>query len=341
MRISHSSKTTLKQCGEKYRLHYIRKLRSPKLFSALFFGGALDEAFSRMLLDKKLMKTPEEEELLQFSPAEIFYKKMERVENNGKTIEAAKSTYADYYSSDFSPELLTAEAVEKLSEFAPDVANSTDAKIAKENFLAFMDECKAVVKAKKKLSLEDLALFNYVTWLTLVEKGYLMLEAYKTQIMPQIFEVYSIQERITLPNEAGDEITGLIDFTCSFVDEPGTMYVCDNKTSSKPYKASETSLSEQLATYCEFKQTTKAAYVVIEKKIYAKIPKIHTQILRDDITEATFAETFAHFEEALYSISTGDFEQNFKSCFDYGRLCPYFALCKHNNAEGLVDVSEV
>lgn len=326
MRISHSGKSTLMQCGRKYELHYIEKLRSPKLFSSLFFGSALDNAFSRLLLDKKQVLSAEEVLQLDSSADEIFYNSMLKVENNGEVVEVSKSSFADYYSSDYTPELLTSASFALITEFAPDVVDP----------LAFMEDCKAVIKGKKKLSAEDVPLFNYITWLSLVEKGYLMLQAYREQIMPEIFEVYSIQEAISIKNESEDEISGLIDFTCSFVSDPGTMYVCDNKTSSKPYKPEETGTSAQLSTYCEFKQTNKAAYVVIEKKLYAKGPRIRTQILRAEISEATFADTFAGFEDALYSISTGEFDKNLKSCFDYGRMCPFFSICKHNNYTGLV-----
>lgn len=332
MRISHSGRSTFKSCGEKFRLHYIEKLRGPKIYSSLFFGGALDEAFSRMLLDKKLMKTEEEQKTLQFTPEAIFLKHMERVNSNGADVEVAQNINADYYTSDFTEELLNEAAIEKLRLFAPDV----------DDYKAFMEEAKTRLKAKKKLSEDDLKLYNYATWLTLIEKGLLMIEAYREQVLPQIFEVYSIQEEVSLKNEDGDELTGKIDFTCSFVDEPGTVYVCDNKSASasKPYKLKDTEESEQLATYCEYKDTTKAAYVVVEKKLHKKAPVIHTQILRADVLEETFSHTFAAFEEALYSISTGKFEKNFKSCFEYGRMCPYFKKCKHNNSDGLIQIKK-
>jgi hypothetical protein len=326
IRLSHSAKDKYVSCSEKYRLHYIEKLRGPKIYSSLFFGSALDEAFSRLLLDKKRDKTPEEMEQLQFSAEDIFHKHMQLVEHNGKTVEVAKSPYADYYTSDFEPTLLTSEALSLLQNYAPDVSDVP----------AFMEACKNTIKAKRKLVQDDLALYNYVTWLTLFEKGLLMVEAYRTQVMPEIEEVFAIQKEITITNEFGDSITGKIDFIASFNAEPGTKYICDNKSSSKPYKANSVLESEQLATYCEAEGTTKAAYVVVEKKIYKKAPIIHTEIIKSDIPEATFAHTFAQYEGVLYSISTGVFEKNFKSCFEYGRMCSFYALCKHGNSDGLV-----
>jgi hypothetical protein len=306
--------------------------------SALFFGSALDDAFSALLVTKKLHQVDlsDYEFMLRTStPEQLFMKKMEQVEHNGKVVEMAKSPFADYYTSDFEPSLLTDQAVQKLAEFAPDVAGNQTPEGAKTAILAFMAECKAILKAKKKLNLEDLTLFNYVTWLTMVEKGLRMIEAYRTHVMPQIFEVYSIQERISLPNQDGDEITGLIDFTCSFVDDPGTMYVCDNKSASKLYAADAVKTSSQLATYCEYKDTNKAAYVVVEKKPRAD-GTFRTQVLRDTIAEETFSQTFAQYEDVLHNVNAGCFEKNFKACFEYGRMCPYFKLCKHGKADGLI-----
>lgn len=316
----------------------MERLRGPKIYSSLFFGSALDEAFSRLLLDKKLLKTPEEEELLQFTAEEHFMKNMEQVKHNGEIIQLKDSVLADYYKSDYEEDLLEKQDIQTLREYAPDVAPSEEA--ARQSIKAFMEKANAAIKAKQKLSEADQKLYNYTTWLTLVRKGLLMVEAYRTQVMPQIFEVYSIQERVTLPNQDGDELTGLIDFTASFVDDPGTMYVCDNKSSSKPYKADSVRTSEQLATYCEYKETDKAAYVVVEKKLYKRGDKVRTTIIRDSIPEATFADTFEQFEKAIYNIGAGKFEKNFQSCFNFGRLCPYFRLCKHGKKDGLISVKK-
>ncbi len=334
MRISHSGREKYISCGEKYRLHYQERLRSPKLASALFFGSALDEAFSRLLLEKKLTLSESEKLQLLESSDDVFYKNMLQTEHNGEVVDISKNPYADYYASDFEPSLLTPANISLISEFAPDIPNLDET-------LSFMENCKAVLKGKKKLSAEDLPLYNYITWLTMVEKGRLMLAAYREQIMPQIFEVYSIQEKVELPNEAGDLITGLIDFTCSFVSAPGELVVVDNKTSSKPYKQSQLDTSAQLATYCEYKQTNKAAYVVAEKKPYAKGVKWRCTIITGTIPEETFSATFDGFEKALYNISTSAFEKNFSSCFAFGRMCEFFGLCKHQNAQGLVKLGDV
>lgn len=332
MKLSNSAKDKYVSCGEKYRLHYREKLRGPKIYSSLFFGSALDEAVSRLLLDKKKVTlwTEEEKKFANLSPEEHFGLKMEQVEHNGKEEKLRDNVNCDYYSSDYEESLLEEQDIQTLREYAPDVSD----------IKAFMATAKAIIKDKKKLIEDDQKLYNYAIWLTLYRKGLLMISAYRTVIMPQIFEVYSIQEEVTLPNETNDELTGKIDFACSFVEDTGTMYICDNKSSSKPYKEDSVKTSEQLATYCEYKSTNKAAYVVIEKKLYKKNGPIRATIIRDEIPEETFSHTFAQYEKVLDNINAEVFDKNFNSCFEYGRMCPYFKLCKHKNADGLVSVKK-
>jgi hypothetical protein len=54
MRLSHSAVEMLKQCSFKYKLHYIDRMRSKRVSSALVFGVALDEALNALLESKSL-----------------------------------------------------------------------------------------------------------------------------------------------------------------------------------------------------------------------------------------------------------------------------------------------
>lgn len=336
IRISNSAKDKFNQCGEKYRLHYLEKLRSPKVYSSLFFGNALDDAFSRLLLDKKVTALTEaEDEMMEFSAEEIFYQKMLECKNDaGQIIQVPKSPLADYYTSDFDSSLFTTEVIKLVEEM--DQNYNTLPKI-----VAFHDYCKKNLnyRNKERVRLQDgeFILYNYLNWLSLVEKGKLMVQAYRDQIIPHIHEVFSIQKHISIKNEFGDEITGKIDFIASFTDEPNTKYICDNKTASKVYSDNSVLESEQLATYAEAEGISHCAYVVVQKTIFKKEPKIKTQIIKGIIPEEMFQKTFDIYEKACYTISNNEFERNFNSCFDYGKLCPYYSLCKHNNSDHLID----
>jgi hypothetical protein len=323
VRLSHSAREMLNQCSEKYRLHYIERLRSPLMYSSLFFGNALDAGFSRILLEKKKEKTEAELELLKKTEEAIFVECMEQFNHNGQLQSLPKNPLCDYYNGDYDEEFAS-----KIAQDVPEVGDVTK----------FMLDCRSVIKAKEKLTEGDKELYNYISWLSLCHKGKMMLKAYRDRVLPQIHEVFAIQKQVEIVNAHGDKITGAIDFIASFSDNPSRKYICDNKSSSKAYKANAVLESDQLATYCEAEGMNYAAYVVVEKTIYKKHPKIHTQIIKSEIKEAQLQETFDKFEQAVYTVEEQRFDKNFDACFSYGKLCPYFALCKHGKAGNLIKV---
>lgn len=329
--MSHSSRERYETCSEKYRLHDIERYRGLKIASALFFGNALDEAFSRLLLDKKKLKTPEELEQVAYTPEQIFDKHMQSVKHvTGEPIDVPHSTLVDYYNSDFDESLLTPKHIKQLEQANPDIPN----------FPAFMKACQELKKQRKKLDEEDYKLYNYVTWLTLVEKGYMMIDAYRYQIMPQIFEVFDIQKKITITNATGDKIGGKIDFKCSFSDDPLQVYTVDNKTSATPYTQADLDTSDQLATYCEHEGDYHAAYIVVEKKVRKKVPRIRANIVKGVISEQNVQKTFDKFEETMYSIEQKKFVKNESACFSYGRMCEFYAICKHNSYSSVIKLDK-
>ena len=333
MKLSNSSLDLYNMCPRKWKFRYVDKYRSPKIPSPLFFGSALDESFSLLLSTKKEELTEMELTLqLTKTAEEVFHDKMLVVEHNKATVELAQSPFADYYGSDFSPELIGNSQVKLLQTLEP-AYKLTD-------FIDFHLQCKEQIAGSKKLYPDDQVLFNYMSWLSMVEKGKLMVDAYRQQIMPQIHKVYDIQKPISLKNEDGDEIRGLIDFTCSFTDSPSVKYVSDNKTSSKPYSADSVEKSQQLSVYCEAESLQTAAYVVVEKKLFKRVPFIRTSVIKDIISEETFKKTFDNFEKVCYNIEAENFPKNESSCFAFGRICEFYSICKHNSYDGIVKLKD-
>lgn len=290
------------------------------MYSSLFFGNALDLGFSRILLEKKKDKTEEELKLLETTEEALFTRAMETFSHNNVEHSLPRNLLCEYYGSDFDEEFA--------SKIVPEVPEV-------ESVAQFMQECKNAIKAKQKLLDEDKVLYNFICWLSLREKGKMMLKAYRDRILPQIHEVFEIQKKIEIVNASGDKITGAVDFIASFTDKPTLKYICDNKTASKAYKANAVLESDQLATYCEAMGMNHAAYVVVEKTIYKKNPRIHVQIIKSEVKEAQLQETFDKFEQAVYTIEEQRFEKNFDACFSYGKMCPYFKLCKYGKKDGL------
>lgn len=307
-KISNTQIDCFNECSELYRLKYIERWRSKIVPSPLFFGSALDEAFEVFLLTKKEHLTERELDLLLKSSAnEVFEKKMnEAWENNAE--------WLDFFASDFDPLVFKAEDLKTLKKKFPSVTD----------FLSFHEQNK-----KTKLVGEEKLCFNYLCWLSLFRKGELLLEAYKNEILPQIYKVHSIQKEIELKNDTGDILTGKIDFEAEFVGEEGVIYVCDNKTSSQPYAENSVRESQQLSIYTEAQGTNKAAYCVVEKKIRKTEPKTRTQVIKDTIPEETYQKVFTKVEETLKLMYEGKFEKKelSKQCFSYGKICQLYGLC--------------
>lgn len=318
-------------CSEKYRLHYKERIRSTKIYSSLFFGKALDEAFS-VLLYPLLKDKSKYEQLAGKDAKQVFLENMQTVVHNEQVVHIKDSEHCEYFKNEIDLSLLTAEQKNELNIYAPEVKWLN----------RFVENYQKALKDKKNLDYLDTKLYNYIAWSCLVSKGLMMIDAYRDQIIPKIDSVESLQEQVTIENEHGDTIGGAIDLIASFKDEPGVFYIVDNKSSSKPYDKDAVINSEQLATYCEYKKSYKAAFIVIEKTVHKKEPKIRTQIIKDTIPERNVQKTFDEFEKVVHNISGEVFKKNYDACFQYGRMCPYFALCKSNgkNMKNLIKLGE-
>lgn len=331
VQLSHSAVNKYNECSEKYRLHYIEKLRTKYCSSALFFGSACDRAFERYLIEKKDNLTKEEKEMLKQTPIEIFDEQFKVANNAEGELQIAKSEYAQYFNSDIDVSLLTDDDLAEAQNWASELGfEEIDAD-------TFVGEVKAARRAKKPLSDDETKLYNYLCWMSLRRKGHILVEAYGKDIMPQILKVHTIQERVEL-TEDNHKYIGFIDFTAEFVDEPNVIYTCDNKTSSQPYPEDSVKESGQLASYCEFKGNDKAAYVVVEKKLRKRNPRYRTQVIRDTIPEETFEKVFDNVGDVLYNVENGKFEKraDSKECFFFGRKCDYFNVCWKDDPTGLV-----
>jgi len=328
--LSHSAKEMYLTCSEKYRLHYKEKLRPTLIGSALFFGSAFDEAQNRMLLEKKKSLDTSEMLLMNQSPEDTFVSAFSKVWIIDEYVDIAKSEKAMYFKSDLDLDLLEALDYKKILDFANELKIDVN---SAEDVEAFIEECQVIFK-KGTVDIETQRLYNYITWLSLKNKGLTMLEAYKKDIMPQIEEVFDVQKRISL-KDGESELRGVIDTICSFHSEPGVKYVCDNKSSSRPYKEDSVATSEQLATYAEHEQISHCAYIVVEKKLRKKEPRVRCNIIKDVISDDFIDKTFDTITEVFHNINDGKFEKDFDACFQYGRRCAYYEHCRTGDMKNL------
>jgi hypothetical protein len=332
IRLSNSAKDTYLFCPKKYDLHYNQKIRPNSLASSLFFGSALDDVFGVLLLSKKKDLTPEEEIESKRDPVMVFLKKLLRPQElNGSNLYLRHDIRASFFKGDIDLKLLTERDRERIWGLE---GEEIDLK-------AFLEDCSMKMKARQELVESDQLLFNRIATYSLYRKGLMIIEAYKERVLPEIHEVFSIQEQVTITDPDGNYITGYIDFVASFVDDPERIYVCDNKTTSdvnKYYKDDAVLTSGQLATYCEYKQIPDGAYIACQKKIMVREPRIKIKTIKDTIPEQLYEDTFDQYAEVLHNIKEGHYPSNMDndlSCMAFGRLCEYYAHCKYGSMKNL------
>ena len=320
LKVSFSRLERYKQCSESYRLSVEERLSGIKINSPLFFGSAIDAAVELFLLKKKEDLTEKELTLTLTEDAYSIFDKTMR-EQNGVLLE--RNPLCDYFASDFDPAILKIEDLALLQRQYPSITD----------FFQFWEISNANIQARRELNSSDRVLFNHMNWLSLYRKGDLMLRAYELDVLPHIHKVYAIQKDIQLKNAAGDELNGKIDFIASFTDNPDLIFICDNKTSSKPYPEDSVSNSPQLAIYCEAEGIPRGAFVVMEKKIRVKDPKARTAIIKDDIYEDLKEIMFDKIDETLHSISAREFHKKTspKDCWLFGKPCEFYDLCWRND----------
>ncbi len=169
----------------------------------------------------------------------------------------------------------------------------------------------------------------------LINVGHSMIEVYLLEVLPLFKRIISVQTRRNVPNESGDNLILITDFTAELLD--GRVVTFDNKTSSdikKYYGPSSVRKSQQLAIYTEFEPTRLAGYIALQKKLVDGKIKWHHVV--DEIPTDAADLAFDKVDAALNAIKRQEFPKNEKSCFAYGKKCDYWQACKRGDYSGLV-----
>lgn len=332
LRVSHSAKDMYTSCSYRYKLEYKEKLKPKLISSPLFYGNALDEAFSFLLLSRK--RNLEEFELdlmLNETAYTIFEKKMRTLDYYGEQISAPTSDKIKYHKSDVDVSLLTDWDIRDIKRINSELLDV-------KKFVAYMHDNKGSWEE------DEIITYNYIAWLCLYNKGKMLIAEYEKIVLPEIEEVLSIQKNIDIRNEDGDTISGKIDFIAKFKGDPN-IYIVDNKTASKAYAKDSVRESPQLATYCAAEGYEHAAYIVVEKNLRKNHPKIRINIIKDTISEEFMLKTLANFKDMLYNVSNEVYEKNYEkndgsACFFYGAKCPHYDYCRTGNMLYTIDLKE-
>lgn len=356
-KLSHSSISRFRMCPENFRLHYLERIRPEATTGPLIFGAALDNALNILLTDP------------DGSAEQIFEQHFTTQKINGKDIHLPTSTQIVYHKSDYDADLITANDVKILEDYA------------KESGLpGYTDHLSTIKEVRKKKELTQLeqSYLNFTTWLCMYNKGMLMLKAYRDKVLPRINVVHEVQREFSLTNGSGDSIIGLVDLIAD-IDGEGTV-ILDNKTAGRPYDRDSAKNSEQLGLYLhvleEEYKTRKVGYIVLLKnviknkvKICTKCghdgsstshstcsnmidnkrchgeynitmtPEIGVQIIIDEMNQDVEATVIAEADTVNTMISNKQFEKNTECCEKwFGSRCPFFDLCHNKSMKGLVKV---
>lgn len=365
-KLSHSQCQRYQLCGQAYKYHYVDKIR-PRVFSAaLAFGTALDDALNVLLTEKD--KSPEDKFLSVFR-----FQKVNNVDTFLPT--CVELVYAE---TDYDEELLTTEDHAAIQQSIEKGNIICEGPTELEYYQALRKKKKEVGFAN--LSFEEKKYYNFLNWLSLKNKGLLMLQAYRKKVLPKITKVHAVQKYVALENSEGDKIIGYVDLVADIKDI-GTV-ILDHKTSAMEYEEDAVLTSPQLSLYTHILEneysTRKAGYIVLRKSVIknrkkvctkcnhdgsgsrAKTcdntidgkrcggawdesidPDIHIQFIVDEIPAKTEEIVINNFDEVNNAIKANVFTRNFNTCHNhYGGDCPYVKLCFRNNMEGLEDLKK-
>jgi hypothetical protein len=176
---------------------------------------------------------------------------------------------------------------------------------------------------------------QWEVWKNLCHVGQMMVDTYIQEILPNFQKILSVQTRRQIPNEAGDNLILITDFTAVLKD--GRTAIMDNKSASdvdKQYGKNSVKKSQQLAIYTEFEESKIAGYVALQKKPVDG--KIKWNLVVDEIEDEQIEQAFNKVDKALNLIKNKEYPKNTKSCYAFGKLCPYFNACKKNDYTGLI-----
>lgn len=322
LRLSNSQINTYKDCPHKWYLERVKRLRPNWTKSSFLFGTAIDNTVETML---KNVGKPEEEKEDYW---DTFFESMDISEiqiNNTKYYDDEALLRIQFASGDIQIDTLDDTALESLEASRGELE-------------AFYEKCKKKRKAKMALNKKDQLKYNYLAYQSLLCKSEYLIEALAKWVEENVTEVHAIQKKIEIENEEGDSFVGYLDFVVTLKD--GRKILIDLKTTSNItayYPEGCVEDSRQLAIYAQEYGIDLAGYLVIDKYIRKREPRIRLELITGTITEEQLDKVFDEIAEVTMDIKDGKFEKNENSCYKFGK-CSYYNLCHYGSKKGLEKV---
>jgi hypothetical protein len=340
--ISYSSASRFKECAQKF--YYSKQYKTTINASALFFGKAVEAGIDALVEDQGLttaFKTFKQD--WHTSPANQF--------DNERVLFDSSEMF--YYASDYDKNLLIQH--EKILQVWLSEIYQTSEVLGWEIIVKKVQD---QIKKEEKIEAKDRQFYHRVMWLCCRQRGIHLIQAFYEQILPNIEEVVSSQERISIKNADGDEAIGYVDYIFKYkgYDQP---IVFDLKTAGRPYTQHELDTSDQLRLYAAAKKLNNIGYLILLKKIsfekscdqcdhirenyrlkkcskckkgtYSKSkPKPKTQIMIKTLETREVEDMVEDYSNILTAIKNKVTWKNPKSCNNFNKKCEFYDLCWKN-----------
>ena len=322
--LSNSQINTYEDCQKKWFHDKQLRLRPNYKGTALLFGSAIDGAVETMLL-----KPDEDYET-------VFMEYLHNFDVNGKAKRIPEDLLdVRFFASDLDARLIVDDYLDRFNATCETLGfEPIDDK-------AHIEYCKQQRRLKTPLNDDEQTLYNTLGILSLEHKGKLMLPVIKKWIDENVTKVISVQKKIQIENDNGDAFIGYLDFIVELKD--GRTVLIDLKTSSDPkkyYPEDSASESRQLGIYSQEQQIYDVAYLVVDKVIRVREPRVRLHFVEGTITEEHLDDVFEDIESYTEEIKEkleygiGAFDKNLDSCSKYGS-CEYRDFCKNGSLVGL------
>lgn len=318
-KLSHTSITEYLECGEKYRLNRIEKIRPVKIRSPLAFGKAIDDALNDLLLTKDVA-----------SAKSVFDIVWQHQKINGVVEDLEKSDKVLFSKSDVDGVMLlgktyTNEAWTSLQSKAYLMIDTYAAQI--------LPLIKEVIVVQKPINIKNADGDEITGVLDLIVEfhdGTRYLMDNKTSSVdydgnsgaesPQLKLYYYVEKE----NYKLDGVGFFVLNKKVNKNEKRTCLSCGTEESSRQVKGCRANSPPASKRRCngEFKIDIN--------------PTIDFQIIKNKINEATLEDVLDSFDKANHGIANKEYVQNFSSCYGKFGPCQYIGLCKKDSMDGLI-----
>jgi predicted lipoprotein with Yx(FWY)xxD motif len=235
-----------------------------------------------------------------------------------------------YSKADGQYELLTKEDLTKITKKAEKGFDLNE----------FIPRIEKLSSDKSPITYEDQCLISYIRHLCLLRKGELIIPEMYAWVKDNVIKTIHTQKAISISNEEGDTFRGFLDAVIETKDNGVTLF--DLKTSADPvrdYPDGCADNSPQLSIYSQEVGVPKVAYLIFDKKIRKKEPRVRVRVVYGEVTDESLDSVFNDIDTNVKLIKENKFLRNHESCNKYGG-CPYRGYCYNNkDMTGLVDLT--